>query len=188
MRKKRELKDECYQFKRKLRRMRLQVVLAAGYKSKKECYKDFCRIMRKMYIKDEDLIERAERIKPLVCYKGRLYFIRPYDIKNESWYSATKKNIMRDKQKNLLAVKDIIEEYEFQCYHNGNNHGFRPTMSEVFSQIPEDVDWRKVDCFEVKPLKYNMALDIYESVVTFYRLAHGLPKIMQEQPIICAEQ
>lgn len=77
----------------------------------------------------EELLKRAERIKPLFSFNGKLYLIEDVDISRVSF-------IWEPKKKGIAPKMTVLGE--ILTYHTyGHPMLFKPSIAEVLSQIPE---------------------------------------------------
>ena len=100
-------------------------------------------------ISKEELIARYKRIKPIVEFEGKKYFLREFSTaeltgKSYIW------NISEDKREHVDMKKFIpLVNSDFECLHSYGYYGvFKPSIGEVLAQIPK-IDADFVDAFEI---------------------------------------
>ena len=116
---------------------------------------------------DEKLLERYERIRPLVRRDGKLYYLRNFSLEE-----LRKFNFM------WLSYEDLdwwvyngelnpLEGKDFPCLHKYSYHSvFQPTIAEVLSQIDIDLVYR-ASAFEIidtPNTKQNFFKDVFTSI------------------------
>ena len=87
-------------------------------------------------IKDEELLRKYDKIKPIIKIDNIYYKLRKYNLEQLKNYSyiidrfQTKEDIIKEEN---ISVID-----EFSCYHVYGYYGlFQPKVYEVLSQHPE---------------------------------------------------
>ena len=98
-----------------------------------------------------ELLDRYERIKPIVEIGGKKYFLRDFRAKeliNHSYLA----NVDEDKGELVDMSKFVaLMDRDFECIHNFSYPAlFKPTIAEVLAQIPQ------------RDLKYAVAFEIIE--------------------------
>ena len=132
-------------------------------------------------LEDEELLRRYKKVKPVVEYNGKKYFIREYsleELKARSFIWFLDEDL-EDRIKEELVP---IAYADIHCLHDSSQITFRPTVEEVISQIPRQT-LSKADAFEIiatpdntgkKPLSGFEAIarasGYMLSVVRFYTL------------------
>lgn len=101
-------------------------------------------------ISDEELMRRYLKTKPVVNIDGTKYWLRNYtlsELKSISyiWYART------DKYEPVGESLSSCTHYDFKCLHTYGFPGFfKPSISEILAQIPEDVfENYSIDAFEI---------------------------------------
>lgn len=131
-------------------------------------------------LEDEELLRRYKKVKPVVEYNGKKYFIREYsleELKARSFIWFLDEDL-EDRIKEELVP---IAHGDTHCLHD-SQVTFRPTVGEVLAQIPRQTI-SKADAFEIvqfpdntgkKPLSGFEAIahenGYMLSVVRFYTL------------------
>ena len=99
--------------------------------------------MSKVYIpkvKQDEIKARAERIKPVVSFSGKPYYIKEVDLFNIAYTWEPKQDVPAE---GLKVVKTIT------TYHGYGYYGFfKPSIAEVLAQIPAEL-LDKVVAFEI---------------------------------------
>lgn len=100
-------------------------------------------------ISKEELLRRYEKIKPIVEYEGKKYFLREFDEKE-----LTNISYIYDKKDNIRNAADMLHYIpcmgrDFECIHKYGYCGlFKPSIAEVLAQISEE-DLEMADAFEI---------------------------------------
>lgn len=129
-------------------------------------------------LSDHMLLERYERIKPIILFNGLYFYIREYmkdDLKNKPYLDKPFYNIRKSAQ-----IKNSQVLTEFICYHTQGAYGlFKPTIGEILSQIPDEVLYegnaffmskRPEDLPITKLTKQLKQLKCYESQIQVLKL------------------
>jgi len=102
------------------------------------------------YISDNELMRRYLKIKPVAEVDGVKYWLRDYslhELKNSSylWY------VVPDKREPVGEALSNCTYRDIECLHTYGFPGFfKPSISEILAQIPEDVfEHYSVDAFEI---------------------------------------
>ena len=117
-------------------------------------------------ISKEELISRYERIKPVVKYDQKRYFLT-----NFSEDELTKSSYLWMIKERLGEEFDITKyspmpEYDFECIHKyGSPNFFKPSIAEVLAQI-SDLVLDSVCAFEIIEKPENVT-DLYRNKIAF---------------------
>lgn len=90
------------------------------------------------HVSDEELLNRFQKIRPIVKYKDWLYYYKTdtniEELRNVE-YMWDPKNDIRE----LVNIEYFEELGVFPCYHTYGYYGiFKPTIAEVLEQFPDE--------------------------------------------------
>lgn len=108
--------------------------------------------MRIVDIGADELQRRNAKIRPVVSRNGKLYYLRPYslrEIRTTSYYDTCDRDIIEPVKENTL---EVLEGCDFLCLHPydyaDKEKRFRPTVADVLRQISRRHLWW-VKAFEI---------------------------------------
>ena len=123
-------------------------------------------------ISNEEMMERYERIKPVITMNGKLHHLREYtlkEIKGISFLWNRDEDVREEVGEDEL---EVLEGRDFVCLHGYGYPGFfKPSIGEVLAQIKEQ-DLPLVRAFEIieSPKTAN---DLYKDSFTAIAFDNG---------------
>ena len=122
-------------------------------------------------ISPTELAARYEKVKPLVRFEDKLYYLREYtleELSNQSFFFG------RHNDKREAAPDSLIPmpEFDFPCLHTyGAPCFFKPSVAEVLAQLSEH-DVLRACAFEIIEFP-NDSGDFYKNFFTKMALNKG---------------
>lgn len=172
----------------------------------------YMALRKKLLLSDmlpnKTVMQRAKRIKPLVrirhnavCHYEKVFtedvtdllvFTTMYDIGKSYLFNFNDDKQVVKHLRRPLIIRGLHKVGEFTCYHRfeENPEVLCPCVEEVLRQLPDEIDFSRVDAFELKfdsadPKDvFDSLLGLYESTVVLYSLPDGLPKQIKQQPVV----
>ena len=116
-------------------------------------------------LSDEELLYLYKHIKPIVSIDEAKYVLRKFslnELKYRSYIAYAEKNIEN-------KVGDLVPVEEFICLHDHNSYPvpFRPSVSDVLSQLPAR-SLREANYFEIVDSSLNSEFH-YEQMCKFIK-------------------
>lgn len=89
-------------------------------------------------ISREELLERYNRIKPMI--KRKSFYYKLDNFSEEELYSLSLISDIEKNRSGMVSPRDVDVLGTFPCYHTIGNMGeFSPKISEVLSQFPDEL-------------------------------------------------
>lgn len=117
-------------------------------------------------ISREELLARYERIKPVVKYDEKRYFLTNFseeELTGSSYLWMIKEKLSEEFD---ITKYSPMPEYDFECIHKyGAPNLFKPSIAEVLAQISDSV-LDETCAFEIIEKPETQA-DLYRNSITF---------------------